>query len=357
MDATSGRSLLFLATMVNACRVLPRKIEAIVQARRQGVAFEVCLVSNDAGLAGASPGRHRDNSIQAEAVQASHPHCATELPQLQRNVERVFLLRILINSSMVDVTSTLDAGRSLATQLGEPLLSVQHLIELVAPVLRLLDLCKDRPDLINCEAKADDEAGYEDTIRQRDGFLKRQIGFVQKVIVEKVWIDWESELERTEVGLSEIILGRLIVPPVYDDHYDLDGYDMEGSTSPYDRRQIWTEIASSSYAVLLDLISRRSNPTAPALHPSALLFITKSLDRLSRSFTLREEYFGTFGTFCAATTNADARSNVLSLNQWETRIKRLMSVPTKVANACGVAATARGDGRVAMDVPFALSTW
>lgn len=220
---------------------------------------------------------------------------------------------------------SLRSTTNLAELLSGSLGSTGQILSLVVPFLHLMHLIDDRPDLIATYATQEDQ----DRVR-RAAFMKRQLGFVQKVIIEKVWHDWEKEMDKEEMGLSQVVLTRFIVPPTLSDRE-------EDSAAETESRQIRTDIALSSYSILLSLLSRRS--TSSPLHPSTLQFISKSLEQLSASYGVKEVFIG---IFFSSNGQEREKSLVIQLNRWETALKLLTSVPAKVANAFGAMSATMG---------------
>jgi hypothetical protein len=233
---------------------------------------------------------------------------------------------------------------NLAELLAAPLESTQQIIDLLTPYLHMLHLIEretnsDHHLLLETTPISAGLASTKDTGEignystdgmahenvRRSGFMKRQLSFVQKIIIEKVWNDWADELEKVELGLSWVILGAFILPPK--------------GVAEDEIMRIRTEVAISSYSVLL-----ASSRTATDLE-----YITNSLERLSRSYCIREAFLALFHKKII-----DERSKIMLMNRWELTLQMMISVPLKLANAYGRTGGPNAGSRTLDNVPLGL---
>lgn len=212
--------------------------------------------------------------------------------------------------------SLLATSSSLPTRLAEPLASTSQLLDLLVPPLSALDALPDHRDLASRHGEAD---GSIDASR----FVKRQLGLVQKVLVERVWPDWEGALEADEGRAALAVFERFFLPA-------------STIASSNAATNLANDIALSAYAVLSSLLSVKS---AATLRPRSLEIIASLLVRLSAAFSVRQLYRATFCAADPASSGAavDDEDEVdpASLSRWEHGLKDLLAVPTRVANAWG----------------------
>lgn len=194
----------------------------------------------------------------------------------------------------------------IATLLSTPISSLPALLALLTPPLAALSLLHDRPDLVALHPSS------SPPIDPR-AFRKRQLGLVQKLLVEKIWPDWEHALEEEEEGLVDIVFRRWYVPP------------LAGTRG---QQELAVEVALSAYAVLTSLLSRRTTP----LHTSVLTIISSLLADLSTSYSLAPLYLALFPV---TSTPRDSREESKAVARWESMLKDIFAVPAKVANAFG----------------------
>ena len=211
----------------------------------------------------------------------------------------------------------------LATALAEPLSSVDQLLSLIVPPLARLGLLHDQSALLSRFPPPAAE-GSDDTSK----FLKRQLGLVQKVLVERVWPDWHAAVVAEEgEQVAQIVFERWFVPPSYDslDHQ---------------------EVSLSAYAVLLSLLSPRNQSP---LQRSSLELVTSLLARLASAFSLEQAFAATVGP-------STKEQDVQAVDRWDRTVKDLLNLPTKVANAWGSLAEkgAAPLGRVGASIPDEL---
>jgi telomere length regulation protein len=219
----------------------------------------------------------------------------------------------------------------LSTLLSSPLSSTTQLLAFLVPPLARLGLVADQPQLVAEYPSPDLDINVnKDTTR----FLKRQLALVQKVLVERVWPDWEAALEAEEGQLGELVLERWFVPPSLDN-------------------PIHAEVAFSSYAVLSSLLSPR---TKPPLQPRSVEIVLSLLVKLSSTFGLEQAYLAIFGRSSTGRRLEDAGADAQDAERWERVLKDLVSVPTKVANAWGSLTEAKAipQGRVGDGIPAEL---
>ncbi|GAA5918510.1 hypothetical protein JCM1841_003273 [Sporobolomyces salmonicolor] len=212
------------------------------------------------------------------------------------------------------------AGPSLASRLAEPLSSVSQLLDLLVPPLVSLNLLPDQPSFAT-------HYGASPTPLDPGRFLRRQLGLVQKILVEQVWPDWESALQ-TEKGPAGVqVLERWFVPP--SNHDGAPSIATQG-TSP--------KVALSAYAVLSSILSTKS---ASTLRPRSLEIVSQLLVKLSSAFNIAEIYLSVVGSSPARSPLAEDDSDddetvdPASLSLWEQSLRDLLQVPTRVANAWG----------------------
>lgn len=219
-----------------------------------------------------------------------------------------------------------DAARSLrpvslSQQLSSSIKSTDELLGLLVPPLAQMDLLSDDSEL------ASRYQGTCDIAR----LLKRQIGLVQKVLIAKVWPDWSHALT-AELGPERArrIIDRWFVPPSC--------VKMEHAT-----------IAASALSVLRSLLSTSLNPP---LSPPALEITLERLARLSGVYTIQTAYQAIFSSNSspAEGIRADAGADA----QWRMTVNDFMSLPTRVANAVGLAASVQGNGPWSMNIPSDL---
>ena len=222
---------------------------------------------------------------------------------------------------------------SLSIRLAEPIPSLQYLLELLVPALAMLGLLSDRPDLISTHSPPDDVSLNERT-KELEVFTKRQLAFVQKIVLEKIWIDWALEFEKDEAGLSDIVLGRWLAP-----------LSSEEGTENEDEMRRWRcEVAMSAYSVIGLSLSTKSGAT---LHPM-------TLELAGRSLQLLVDHYNVDAIFQhLIVPNAEEREIVIAADRWERALRDLFAVPTKVANAYGLQAEKTG-ARIGVDIPDSL---
>ncbi|GAA5900638.1 hypothetical protein JCM6882_000928 [Rhodosporidiobolus microsporus] len=218
---------------------------------------------------------------------------------------------------------TLQGGSSLAARLAEPLASTSQLLDLLVPPLHALSLLPDQPSLVQRHASS--SAPIEPA-----RFVKRQLGFVQKVLIERVWPDWEAALEAEEGKAALAVFERWFVPPPCP-------APAFSSTS----LDFGAEVALSAYSVLSSILSSKSTVD---LRPRSLEIASQLLVSLSRSFSVQEMYLATVGRPTTPASNAvsdeddsddEGGADPASLARWEEAMRNVVSIPTRVANAWG----------------------
>ncbi|GAA5985434.1 hypothetical protein JCM11641_000156 [Rhodosporidiobolus odoratus] len=215
-------------------------------------------------------------------------------------------------------------GSSLSARLAEPLSSVPQLLDLLVPPLQALSLLPDLPALSSCSSTASADI---DSSR----FVKRQLGFVQKVLVERVWPDWEGPLEADEGAEGIKVLERWFIPPLKAG--SLNRSDDASSAAS----AAAAEVALSAYAVLSSLLSAKS---AAGLRPRSLEIASQLLIRLSTDFGVEQVYLATLGSPAKAALTSSGSDDEDSadpafLARWDDTLKELLRLPTRVANAWG----------------------
>lgn len=217
------------------------------------------------------------------------------------------------------------ASPPLATRLAEPLSSTNQLLALLIPSLARLDLLQDEPQLLERFSAPAAAEGSDEATK----FLKRQLGLVQRVLVERVWPDWEAAVAAEEgVELARVVLERWFVPPSFADPRH-------------------AEVALSAYAVLSSLLSPR---TTPPLQRRSLELVSSLLARLASAFSLQAVYVAILGR---DDTHRTPSAESQDAERWERTVRDLVGLPTRVANAWGAIAerTAIPQGRVGADIP------
>ncbi|GAA6060262.1 hypothetical protein JCM10212_003962 [Sporobolomyces blumeae] len=252
-------------------------------------------------------------------------------------------------------------GPSLPQSLAEPLSSVSQLLDLLVPPLVSLDLAVDLvPSLASVSTSSSTSA--IDPAR----FVKRQLGLVQKVLVETVWPDWERAVE-TELGSPGLaILERWFVPP---EPATTQAPTTTTTTTTSNPEGYASTVALSSYAVLTSLLSTKS---ARTLRPRSLEIASALLAILSERFNFDRVYFSTLayasrrsgvesaGERQGATSDSeedeeDTEETVdpASLSSWQQSVKDMMSIPARVANAWGALDEAQG-AKIGQGIPLEL---
>ncbi|GAA5891676.1 hypothetical protein JCM5296_005508 [Sporobolomyces johnsonii] len=236
---------------------------------------------------------------------------------------------------------TATAGPSLASRLAEPLSSISQLLDFLVPPLVSLNLLPEQPSLAN---------HYRITPTPLDPgrFLRRQLGLVQKILVEQVWPDWESALQAEEGPAGVQVLERWFVPP--------SNHNGASRTTSDDTS---AKVALSAYAVLSSLLSIKS---ASTLRPRSLEIVSQLLVELSSTFNIEEIYLSTVGSSPVRPPPAEEDSDdddtvdPASLSLWEQSLRDLINVPARVANAWGAIREKQRlpTGRVGEGVPAEL---
>lgn len=241
--------------------------------------------------------------------------------------------RVASTSTLPSILSTL------SIRLAEPIPSLQYLLELLVPALALLQLLSDRPDLISTHSPPDN-VSFDERAREVETFTKRQMAFVQKIVLEKIWIDWALELEKEEIGLSDIVLGRWLAPlPTQ----QVDEGKRVG-------RRWDCEVAISAYSVLGHALSRKSTKSGndgTTLHQMTLELAGRSLKSLVQHYNVDVLF-----QYLIA-PDAEGRQSAIAADRWDRVLRDLFAVPAKVANAYGMQAEKMGS-RIGSDVPDSL---
>ena len=243
----------------------------------------------------------------------------------------------------------LSTGSGLAARLAAPFRSTAELLQLLVPPLAHLGLLPDFPQLCNDYGAAAAASTNEPFDTKR--FLRRQIGLVQKALVERTWPDWEQAVVAQHGPAGVAVFERYYVPPPS---------GVEGVLSVNA-----AEIAISAIGVLSSFLAVK---TASQLHPRALQLVLDLLAKLSGRFSLEQLYFATIGRSSSRQggprgETGPEEADPLEMARWEATLRDILSVPFKAANAAG-AASADGPLRIsnalrnlppALDSRFVLS--
>ncbi|BGP31065.1 telomere binding protein [Rhodotorula toruloides] len=222
------------------------------------------------------------------------------------------------------VASTPDthSGSSLSARLAGPLSSTDELLDLLLPPLQSLSLLSDQPSLAERYARPPFPV-------QSERFVRRQLGLVQKVLVEKVWPEWEGALEAEEGAASLVLFERFFVPP-----------PAAFASTSSDASSNGATVAISAYNVLSSVLSSETVSTLP---PRSVDVALDLFAKLSSAFNIEELYMATVGSSEAGkqidgaeTEDEDSFADPAAVARWETTQRVLLSVPTRAANAWGV---------------------
>ncbi|KPV77335.1 uncharacterized protein RHOBADRAFT_51210 [Rhodotorula graminis WP1] len=211
---------------------------------------------------------------------------------------------------------------TLATRLAEPLASTSHLLDLVVPPLAACHALDDLTDLVATHGHADAPVD----VRR---FVRRQLGLVQKVLVERVWPEWEAALVADDSQPGHLVLERFFVPPA-------SSFASTSSSST----SSGAEIALSAYAVLSSLLSAKSASTLP---PRSIELATDLLAKLVRVFNVKDLYLSTIAASSRSAVGSsgdedenDERADPVAVARFDSSLRHLSSAPTRAANAWGV---------------------
>ncbi|GAA5839496.1 hypothetical protein JCM11251_002741 [Rhodosporidiobolus azoricus] len=216
------------------------------------------------------------------------------------------------------------AGSSLSARLAEPLASTSQLLDLLVPPLQALSLLPDYPQLVQRHGSSSSPI---DPAR----FIKRQLGFVQKILIERVWPDWETALEAEEGKPALVVFERWFIPP-----------PTVSACSTSTAQGFGAEVALSAYSVLSSLLSSKSSAT---FGHRALEMASQIIVHLSRSFNVEQVYMTTLSKSTPVSTSGmiseddsdeDDGADPASLARWDEALKVMLGIPTRVANAWGV---------------------
>ncbi|GAA6004804.1 hypothetical protein JCM11491_002237 [Sporobolomyces phaffii] len=223
---------------------------------------------------------------------------------------------------------------SLSTRLSEPLSSTSQLLGLLVPPLVALDLVPDLQPSFLSRFRDSASLAIDPT-----KFVKRQLGLTQKVLIEKVWPDWEKAVEAEEGKNGKLVFERWFVPP-------------STSTSTC---AINSKVAISSYAVLSSSLSTKSGS---GLQRCSLEIVSSLLVQLNSSFNLSQLYVSTIGASRSRDSvsddeEEDEQIDPATLSAWDHSIKDLMGIPVRVANAWGAVSEKNGS-RTGEGIPSEL---
>lgn len=222
-------------------------------------------------------------------------------------------------TSRVQATST---GSGLAARLAAPFRSTDELMQLLVPPLAHLGLLPDHPRLC-------DDYGATTAPFDSQRFLRRQIGLVQKVLIERTWPDWEQAVVAQLGPASVAVFERYFVPPP--------------SGAVGDLSVNAAEVAISAIGVLSSFLAVK---TASQLHPRALQLVLDLLAQLSSRFSLEQLYFATIGRSSSSSSSKqggprgeagpeEEEADPLEMARWEATLRDILAVPFKAANAAG----------------------
>lgn len=241
--------------------------------------------------------------------------------------QQLFSPPVIVSSARLRPFNMATASPPLAMLLAEPLTSTHQLLSLIVPPLARLDLLHDQPELLE-RFPAPAAEGSDDASK----LLKRQLGLVQKALVERVWPDWEAAVAAEEgAEVAKVVFERWFVPASFEDPRH-------------------AEVALSTYAVLSSLLSSRATPP---LQRRSLELVLILLARLTSAFSLKEAYVAVHGQ----PKEKNGRANdSRSAERWERVVKDLLSLPTRVANAWSALADRSGVsiGRPSDGIPVEL---
>ena len=232
---------------------------------------------------------------------------------------------------------------SLATRLAEPLASTSHLLDLVVPPLAACHALDDFPDLVTAH-------GHSDAPVDVRRFVRRQLGLVQKVLVERVWPEWEAALVADDGQPGQLVLERFFIPPA-----SAFASTSSSPTSP------GAEIALSSYAVLTSVLSAKSASTLP---PRSIELATDLLAKLVHVFNVEDMYLSTIAASGRSAVGPsgsvsededDERADPAAVARFDSSLRHLSGVPTRAANAWGVMRN-KQKGPAGPDLPTDLET-
>lgn len=221
---------------------------------------------------------------------------------------------------------------TLSQQLSLPLTSTQQLKDLLVPYLDLLQLIPDRQDLITSTSTTLPSTFTSidlshDRITKRNLFLKRQLGLVQKILIESVWSDWEVVLssEEEDTDLVEVLFERWFIPLLPEEV----GQD----------RDLAIEIAISSYAILNSLLLQPRS-SSKLLRKESLIIITRLLSKLTSIYTIDILYPTVFQSTSSneegdEVEEEEERSITKASAKWDLLFKDIYTIPAKISNAWG----------------------
>ncbi|BGP23726.1 telomere binding protein [Rhodotorula toruloides] len=221
------------------------------------------------------------------------------------------------------VTATADAlsGSSLSARLTEPLVSTDELLDLLLPPLQCLSVLPDHPSLTRRHAQ-------NPFPFQAERFARRQLGLVQKVLIEKVWPEWEIALEAEEGAAGLAVFERFFLPP-----------PAAFASTSSNMGSAGADIAISAYSVLSSVLSSKTIATLPSRSIEIALDL---LARLSSSFNIEQLYLATIGSSklekVVAGMRLEDEEDVVDpavAARWDITQRVLLSVPTRAANAWG----------------------
>lgn len=173
------------------------------------------------------------------------------------------------------------------------------------------------------------------------------MGLVQKVLVEKVWPDWEKAIEAEEGREGLLVFERWFVPP----------------TTCSSTSAIRGTVATTSYSVLSSILSTKS---ASDLQSRSLEIVSSLLVKLNSAFNICEVYLTTLGIDEQSRTPAkvegdsdeeeeDERIDPARLAAWDTSLRDMVGIPVRLANIWGTLSEKRGV-RLADSLPNELGS-
>ncbi|SDA01901.1 BZ3500_MvSof-1268-A1-R1_Chr10-2g02997 [Microbotryum saponariae] len=211
--------------------------------------------------------------------------------------------------------STLSAP-PLHTRLAGPITSTDQLLELlVPPLVRLGALPQELVSslLSSSSSSSSVAAPPQDPAK----FIKRQLALVQRVILERIWPDWEhalsTELQGSPISARQLLSSWFIPDP---------------NLANTDASSLSNEIALSALQVLCSCLStHKSSPPQSPLHPRSIHLVVRILSEWVTQFSLERTYRIIFA--------GEGVSMQVREDRWERILKTLMGMPILVANRMG----------------------
>lgn len=228
-----------------------------------------------------------------------------------------------------------------AARLSAPFRSTDDLLAVLVPPLARLHLLDDHPDLVSSYASP--AAPDRDRDRDRDAarFLRRQLGLVQKLILERVWPDWHRALALPQLW------DRYFVPPPPQTALAPAAAAVAAAAAD--------EIALSAYGVLTSYLASSASSGRQRRPPDALQFALDLLAKLSDRFSIEHLYYATLARGTSAGDQADP--DPLAVARWDATVNDMLAIPDRAANAAAAVSSSvhSSDARTAVrNLPRAL---